>query len=161
MPLNRLREYLDSHNIRYLIFSPSLAYTAQGIAALTHISGKELAKTVIVRIDGNLAMAVVPASRHVDLALAKRALGAQAVELASEQEFKDKFPDCEAGAMPPFGNLYGMAVYADESLTSIKEITFNAGTHRDLMRMDWADLVRLVEPRIIQITKARVTKTAA
>jgi len=156
-----LREYLDSHNIRYLIFSHSLAYTAQGIAALTHISGKELAKTVIVRIDGNLAMAVVPASHHVDLSLLKRALGAQAVELASEQEFKDKFPDCEAGAMPPFGNLYGLAVYADESLTSIKEITFNAGTHRDLMRIDWADLVRLVEPRIIQITKARVTKIAA
>jgi len=161
MPLNRLREYLDSHNIRYLIFSHSLAYTAQGIAALTHISGKELAKTVIVRIDGNLAMAVVPASRHVDLSLLKRALGAQAVELASEQAFKDKFPDCEAGAMPPFGNLYGMAVYVDESLTSNEVITFNAGTHRDLMRMDWTDLVRLVEPRIIQITKARVTKTAA
>jgi Ala-tRNA(Pro) deacylase len=161
MPLNKLREYLDSHHIRYLIFSHSLAYTAQGIAALTHISGKELAKTVIVRIDGNLAMAVVPASRHVDLSLLKRALGAQAVELASEQECKDKFPDCEAGAMPPFGNLYGMAVYVDESLTSNEVITFNAGTHRDLLRMDWADLVRLVEPRIIQITKARVTKTAA
>jgi Ala-tRNA(Pro) deacylase len=81
--------------------------------------------------------------------------------LATELEFKDKFPDCEAGAMPPFGNLYGMAVYADESLTSNHEITFNAGTHRDLMRMDWVDLVRLVEPRIIQITKAKVSKTAA
>jgi Ala-tRNA(Pro) deacylase len=161
MPLIKLREYLDSHHIRYLIFSHSLAYTAQGIAALTHIPGKELAKTVIVRIDGNLAMAVVPASRHVDLPLLKRAVGAQAVELASEQEFKDKFPDCEAGAMPPFGNLYGMAVYVDESLTSNEVITFNAGTHRDLMRMDWTDLVRLVEPRIIRITKARVTKTAA
>jgi Ala-tRNA(Pro) deacylase len=161
MPLTKLREFLDSHNIRYLIFSHSLAYTAQGIAALTHISGKELAKTVIVRIDGDLAMAVVPASRYVDLSLLKRAVGAQAVELASEQEFKDKFPDCEAGAMPPFGNLYGMAVYADESLTSNQEITFNAGTHRELVRMDWVDLVRLVEPRIVQITKARAAKTAA
>ena len=161
MPLTKLREFLDSHNIRYLIFSHSVAYTAQGIAALTHISGKELAKTVIVRINGDLAMAVVPASRHVDLSLLKRALGAQTVELASEQEFRDKFPDCEAGAMPPFGNLYGMAVYADESLNSLKEITFNAGTHRDLMRMDWVDLVRLVEPRIIQITKAKVSKAAA
>jgi len=161
MPLNKLREFLDSHNIRYLIFSHSVAYTAQGIAALTHISGKELAKTVIVRIDGDLAMAVVPAYRHVDLSLLKRAVGAQRVELASEQEFNDKFPDCEAGAMPPFGNLYGMAVYADESLTSIREITFNAGTHRDLMRMDWADLVRLVEPKIVQMTKASVAKTAA
>ncbi|HZW97074.1 MAG TPA: YbaK/EbsC family protein [Candidatus Eremiobacteraceae bacterium] len=161
MPLNKLREFLDTYNIRYLIFSHSLAYTAQGIAALTHISGKELAKTVIVKIDGDLAMAVVPASRHVDLRLLKQATGARTVELASEQEFKDKFPDCEAGAMPPFGNLYGMAVYADESLTSIKEITFNAGTHRDLLRMDWADLVRLVEPKIVQITKSRVAETAA
>jgi Ala-tRNA(Pro) deacylase len=88
-------------------------------------------------------------------------VGAQTVELASEQEFKDKFPDCEAGAMPPFGNLYGMAVYADESLSSNKEITFNAGTHRELMRMDWVDLVRLVEPRVIKITRARVAETAA
>jgi Ala-tRNA(Pro) deacylase len=161
MPLTKLRAFLDSHNIRYLIFSHSLAYTAQGIAALTHISGKELAKTVIVRIDGELAMAVVPASRHVDLSLLKRAVGANAVELASEQEFKDKFPDCEIGAMPPFGNLYGMAVYADDSLNSDKEITFNAGTHRELLRMDWIDLVRLVGPRIIQITNARVAGTAA
>src|ERR1039458_10255512 len=107
MPLTKLREFLDSHNIRYLIFSHSLAYTAQGIAALTHISGKELAKTVIVKIDGELAMAVVPASRHVDLPMLKRASVAKAFELASEQEFKDKFPDCEVGAMPPFGNLYG------------------------------------------------------
>ena len=161
MPLNKLREFLDSHNVRYLIFSHSLAYTAQGIAALTHISGKEFAKTVIVRIDGDLAMAVVPASRHVDLPMLKRAAVAKAVELASEQEFKDKFPDCEVGAMPPFGNLYGMAVYADESLTSIKEITFNASTHRDLMRMDWADLARLVQPKIVQITKAKVIEAAA
>jgi Ala-tRNA(Pro) deacylase len=161
MPLTKLREFLDSHNIRYLIFSHSLAYTAQGIAALTHISGKELAKTVIVRLDGDLAMAVVPAYRHVDLALLKKAAGAHAVELATELEFKDKFPDCEAGAMPPFGNLYGMAVYADESLTSNHEITFNAGTHRDLLRMDWDDLVRLVEPTIVRITKAKVAMTAA
>ena len=161
MPLNKLREFLDSHNIRYLIFSHSLAYTAQGIAALTHISGKEVAKTVIVKVDGELAMAVVPASRHIDLPMLKRAAGAKAVELASEQEFKDKFPDCEVGAMPPFGNLYGMAVYADESLTSIKEITFNASTHRDLMRMDWADLERLVQPKIVQITKARMIEAAA
>jgi Ala-tRNA(Pro) deacylase len=161
MPLTKLRAFLDSHNIRYLIFSHSLAYTAQGIAALTHISGKELAKTVIARLDGNLAMAVVPAYRHVDLTLLKKAAGAHAVELATELEFKDKFPDCEAGAMPPFGNLYGMAVYVDESLASNQEITFNAGTHRDLLRMDWEDLIRLVEPTIVRITKAKVVATAA
>jgi Ala-tRNA(Pro) deacylase len=106
-------------------------------------------------------MAVVPASRHVDLALLKKAAGAHTVELTTELEFKDKFPDCEAGAMPPFGNLYGMAVYVDESLASNQEITFNAGTHRDLLRMDWDDLVRLVEPTIVRITKAKVVATAA
>ncbi|MGB9362089.1 MAG: YbaK/EbsC family protein, partial [Candidatus Sulfotelmatobacter sp.] len=127
----------------------------------THISGNELAKTVIVKINGDLAMAVVPASHHVDLPLLKQAAGARDTTLASEQEFKDKFPDCEPGAMPPFGNLYGMAVYADESLTKNKEITFNAGTHRELMRMDWGDLVKLAEPRIVRITKAKAAKTAA
>lgn len=161
MPLSKLREFLDSQGIRYLICSHSLAYTAQGIAALTHISGKELAKTVIVRIDGELAMVVVPASRHVDLALLKQAAGARAVEIASEQEFKDKFPDCEAGAMPPLGNLYGLAVYADESLSSNQEITFNAGTHRELLRMDWADLVRLVEPTILKFTRSRTLEATA
>lgn len=161
MPLTMLREFLDSHNIRYLILSHSIAYTAQGIAALTHISGNELAKTVIVRIDGDLAMAVIPASSHVDLSMLKQVAGAQAVELASEEEFRDKFPDCEAGAMPPFGNLYAMVVYADESLVSKKEITFNAGTHPELLRMDWVDLARLVEPRIVKITKANAVKAAA
>jgi Ala-tRNA(Pro) deacylase len=161
MPLTKLREFLDSHNIRYLILSHSIAYTAQGIAALTHISGNELAKTVIVRIDGDLAMAVVPASRHVDLSMLKQVAGAQAVELASEEEFRDKFPDCEAGAMPPFGNLYAMVVYADESLVSKKEITFNGGTHRELLRMDWVDLARLVEPRIAKLTKASTVRAAA
>jgi Ala-tRNA(Pro) deacylase len=161
MPLSKLREFLDSHNIRYVIFSHSIAYTAQGIAALTHISGRELAKTVIVRIDGDMAMAVVPASRHVDLRLLKRAVGAQGVEMASEDEFKGRFPDCESGAMPPFGNLYGMDVYVDQSLASNEQITFNAGTHRELMRMDWADLARLVNPRIVQITEARIAMIAA
>ncbi|MFZ0952211.1 MAG: YbaK/EbsC family protein [Candidatus Sulfotelmatobacter sp.] len=161
MPLSKVRDFLDAYNIPYLILSHPLAYTAQGTAALTHISGKELAKTVIVRIDGELAMAVVPASRHVDLPLLKRALGAQVVELASEPEFQGRFLDCETGAMPPFGNLYGMSVYADESLASDQEITFNAGTHRQLLRMDWADLVKLVEPRILQITKERVAEFVA
>ncbi len=152
MPLNMLREYLDSHNIKYLVISHSVAYTAQGIAALVHLSGKKLAKTVIVRIDGALAMAVIPASLHVDLDLLRAAAGARAVEVATEQEFKDKFPDCETGAMPPFGNLYDMDVYADPSLGEYEEITFNAGTHRELMRMNWTDLVRLVNPKMVNLT---------
>ena len=160
MPLTRLRELLDRNEIKYVVISHSVAYTAQGIAALTHISGKELAKTVIVKLDGTLAMAVVPASCQVDLGLLKAAAGVKAVELASEQEFKDSFPDCETGAMPPFGNLYGMLVFADESLTRDKEIAFNAGSHRELVRMAWSDLETLAQPRVIRLAR-RVAQTAA
>lgn len=148
MPLSKLREFLDSHNIKYLVISHSLAYTAQGIAALAHVSGKKLAKTVIVKIDGVLAMAVIPASEHVDLDRLKRLTGARNVEIATEREFKDAFPDCETGAMPPFGNLYEMPVYADMSLSQFEEITFSAGTHRELVRMRWDDMVRLVNPTV-------------
>jgi len=161
MPLTTVREFLDQHNIKYLVISHSLAYTAQGIAALVHVSGKKLAKTVIVKIDGKLAMAVVPASHHVDLALLKANAGASRVELATEQEFKDKFPDCETGAMPPVGNLYGMAVFTDESLAGHDEITFNAGTHRELMRMAWHDLDQLVNPTVTRLTSAGAVKSAA
>ena len=160
MPLSKLRKFLDSHHIRYLVISHSLAFTAQGIAALTHVSGKKLAKTVIVKIDGILAMAVVPASLHVDLDRLKSLTGARTVEIASEQEFKDAFPDCETGAMPPFGNLYHMAVYADASLAENEEITFSAGTHRELVRMNWLDMVRLVNPLIAHLTY-RPTAVAA
>src|ERR1035438_4977170 len=133
MPLSKLRKFLDSHHIKYLVTTHSVAYTAQGIAALTHVSGKKLAKTVIVKIDGILAMAVVPASLHLDLDRLRALTGAQRVEIASEREFKDTFPDCETGAMPPFGNLYDMSVYADASLAQNEEFTFSAGTHRELV----------------------------
>ena len=152
MQLTKVREFLDSHNIKYLVISHSIAYTAQGIAALVHLSGKKLAKTVIVKIDGVLAMAVVPAPLHVDLDLLRSITGALQVELATEQEFQNAFPDCETGAMPPFGNLYDMPVYADKSLAAHEEITFTAGTHRELLRMAWADMVRLVDPQIVNLT---------
>lgn len=151
MPLSNLRHYLDSHNIKYMVISHSLAYTAQGIAALVHVSGKKLAKTVIVKIDGVLAMAVIPASAHVDLERLRKLTGARTVELASEREFQHAFPDCETGAMPPFGNLYDMAVYADQGLAGQEEITFSAGTHRELVRMHWDDMLRLVKPVVAEL----------
>lgn len=156
MQLSKLRSFLDSQNVKYLVISHSLAYTAQGVAALAHVSGKKLAKTVIVKIDGILAMAVVPASSHVDLDRIRALTGSQTVEIATEREFKDAFPDCETGAMPPFGNLYDMSVYADASLAESEEITFSAGTHRELVRMRWEDMVRLVDPTIDQLTYDRV-----
>ena len=148
MPLSKLRTFLDSHHMKYLVISHSLAYTAQGVAALAHVSGKQLAKTVIVKIDGILAMVVIPASFHVDLNRLRKVTGGHTVELASEHEFKDAFPDCETGAMPPFGNLYDMAVYADASLAEKEEVTFTAGTHRELVRMSWEDMRRLVNPTV-------------
>ena len=103
---------------------------------------------MIVKIDGILAMAVVPASLHVDLDRSEKPDGRADGRGRTEQEFKDAFPDCETGAMPPFGNLYDMPVYADASLAENEEITFNAGTHRELVRMSWNDLVRLVNPLV-------------
>jgi Ala-tRNA(Pro) deacylase len=157
MPLSKLRDFLDRNQIKYLVISHSVAYTAQGIAALTHIKGKELAKTVMVMVDGRLAMAVVPASFRIDLHRVKKYLGADMVELATEQEFRGRFPDCDTGSMPPFGNLYGMDVFADESLAEDKEIAFNAGTHRELVRMNFADFYRLAKPIMFQLaaTSAR------
>jgi len=161
MWLVRLKEFLDSHNVKYVIISHSVAYTSQSIAELTHIPGKELAKTVIAKIDGVLVMAVLPASSRVDLSRLARAAGANHALLASEQEFRDAFPDCEAGAMPPFGNLYGLRVFAEESLRQDKEIAFNAGSHRELLRMAWEDFEKLVRPEIAKFATGNTGSAAA
>jgi len=160
MALTSLTEYLDTHHVPYVVISHSPAYTAQGIAGLAHIPGKELAKTVIVSLDGKLAMAVIPAKFHVDLKLLKNATNAKTVALASEDEFKDRFPQCETGAMPPFGNLFSLDVFADDSLERDKEIAFNAGTHRELIRMAWEDFKRLVEPKVIRFAAGRSAEAA-
>lgn len=160
MAIAALTEYLDEHNIRYTVITHSPAYTAQGIAGLTHISGKELAKTVIVNLDGKLVMAVLPANYHVDLAALKRAMKGKMIALAAEEEFKDRFDGCETGAMPPFGNLFGVPVFADENLTRDKEIAFNAGTHRELIRMAWDDYKRLAEPMILRFAAGRCVQAA-
>ena len=153
MPAKRLREFLDSYNIAYMTMPHAVAYTAKEIAALTHISNKELAKTVIVKIDGTMAMAVLPASYDVDLSALRGGTGAKSVILARESEFRDRFPECDIGAMPPFGNLYGMAVYVDESLTKDKDIAFNAGTHEELLQVSYADFARLVNPTVFRFSE--------
>lgn len=152
MPLRKLKEFLDSHNIKFVTISHSQAFTAQQIAAIAHIPGKELAKTVMVKIDGKMAMAVLPASYKVDFGLLKKAAGAKRVELASEQEFKDMFPDCEVGAMPPFGNLYGMEVYVAESLAEDEEIAFNAGSHTELVKVSYKDFETHVKPKVVKFS---------
>lgn len=148
MPIKKLKEFLDNNNIKYVTIEHSPSYTAQEIAASAHIPGKELAKTVIVKIDGKMAMAVLPASFKVNFGLLKKASSAQNVTLADEDDFKDMFPDCDVGAMPPIGNLYGMDVYVDEQLTRDKEIAFNAGSHSELIRLEYRDFERLVHPKV-------------
>jgi len=152
MPLNKVTAFLDEHHTRYVVISHSKAYTAQGIAAIAHIPGQELAKTVIVKLDGALGMAVPPASYQVDLLALKKAVGVKDASLASEREFKQHFPDCETGAMPPFGNLYAIPVYVDETLTHDTEIAFNAGTHLELIRMSCGDFERLVKPSVLRFS---------
>jgi Ala-tRNA(Pro) deacylase len=156
MPAHRLKEFLDSHDIRYITIIHSPAYTAQAIAHTAHISGKELAKTVIVKVDGKMVMAVLPATHKVNLDVFKDALNAKKVELAEEREFMDTFPGCELGAMPPFGNLWDLPVFVDERLTEDETIAFNAGSHTELIQLAYEDFDRLVKPQVVPLTHAVV-----
>ncbi len=152
MPAGKLQEFLDNQKVKYVRITHSPAFTAQEIAASAHIKGKELAKTIMVRINGKMAMAVLPADHAIDFDHFRKKIDAKDVKLASEREFKDLFPDCEIGAMPPFGNLYGMDVFVDESLTQDREIAFNAGSHSELVRLSYSDFDRLVAPRVVALT---------
>jgi Ala-tRNA(Pro) deacylase len=155
MPVKKLKDFLDSNKIRYTSIAHSPAYTAQEIAASAHIPGRELAKTVIVKLDGRMTMVVLPASHRIDFNLLKEASGAGKVELATEDEFKDIFPGCDIGAMPPFGNLYEMEVYVSDTLREDEEISFNAGTHTELIRMSYNDFERLVKPKVVKVSEKR------
>ena len=152
MAPSKIREFLDSKKIKYTSVKHKEVYTAQEIAASAHIPGRQLAKTVMVKIDGDMAMAVLPAPYKVDFKSLKNATKAKKVALASEDDFKDLFPDCEVGAMPPFGNLYEMNVYADESLAEEIEIAFCAGSHTELIRLAYKDFAKLVEPKVFSFS---------
>ena len=151
MPTQALKSFLGNTHVKYTVITHSPEYTAQEIAASAHIPGKDLAKTVIVKIDGDFAMVVLPASMHVSLTCLKKAAGARDVEIASEAEFAELFPDCELGAMPPFGNLYEMPVFAAKELTKDTEIAFNAGTHSELVRLAYSDFDKLVHPKVVTL----------
>lgn len=157
MPIEKLKSFLDANQVKYVSIRHSAAYTSQEIAASAHISGKELAKTVVVIIDGKMALAVLPASYEIDFELLKDIFSTDKVSLATEAEFKYRFPDCDVGAMPPFGNLYDMEVYVAESLTEDEEIAFNAGSHTELYKLSYADFHRLVEPRVFKFSRKIVS----
>lgn len=152
MTLQKLRDFLDDHEVKYVTVSHSPAFTTQEVAASAHITGWEMAKTVMVKVDDRLAMAVVPAPAKVDFDRLRDATGATSAGLASEEEFRSLFPKCEVGAMPPLGNLYDLPVYADSSLENDEQIAFNAGTHHELIRMSYQDFKRLVQPEVLPIS---------
>ena len=154
MPAKKLKEFLNSNKVKYTSIKHSPAYTAQEIAARSHISGKEMAKTVMVKINDKMAMAVLPASYKIDFEALMSVTGSDNIDLASEEEFKYMFPDCEIGAMPPFGNLYDLDVYVAKTLAEDEEISFNAGTHSELIRMTYKDFERLVKPKVLKFSLA-------
>jgi len=148
MPTRKLLDFLDQNNIHYVVINHSSAYTASEIAASAHVKGQELAKTVMVKVDGEMAQIVLPAKYKVNFDLFKNYTGIDNIDLAGEDEFTELFPDCLTGAMPPFGNLYGMKTYLDKTLTYDEEIAFNAGNHSQLIRLRFEDYLSLVKPEI-------------
>lgn len=154
MPLSeRLRSFLDSHHAEYTLTTHAKAFTAREVAVAEHLPPREVAKTVVIFGDGAYYMVVVPASRLVDLHEVRTTLGFSQVRLATENELGKFFPDCELGAMPPFGSIYGVSVYLDGTLACQDTITFNAGTHCDVIHMSMAEYRRLVSPRVVSLVR--------
>jgi len=146
VPIKRLKEFLNENGVKFVSISHSQAFTAQEIAAAAHVPGKELAKTVMVKLDGELAMAVLPAPDQGSVSRLQEITGANDVEIAAEEDFAERFSGCELGAMPPFGNLWDLDVFVDQRLREDEEITFNAGRHTELLRLPYSDFERLVNP---------------
>lgn len=152
MPARRLKAFLDREAVKYVCVQHSPAYTAQEIAESAQVSGKILAKTVVVWLDGHLAMAVLPAARHLDLDKLRAATGAGEVRLASEEEFRSAFPDCEPGTMPPFGDLYEMTVHVDPALLRGPDLAFSAGSYTELVQLATEDYQRLAKPLVMDLS---------
>jgi Ala-tRNA(Pro) deacylase len=152
MPVRKLKEFLDSQRIKYVVISHSPAYTAMEVAQSAHIPGKDLAKVVIVVLDGRACMAVMPATRKLDLERVRQTTESSEARLATEEELRKLFPECETGAMPPFGNLYDMEVYVAPQLAEEVEIGFNAGSHTEVVKLRYADYERLARPKVLAMT---------
>jgi Ala-tRNA(Pro) deacylase len=152
MVATKLKDYLDRQKVNYVAITHSPAFTAPEVAESAHIPGRIMAKTVMVVIDGELAMTVLPSNHRVMVDDLCELTGTEDVRLAHEDEFKDLFPDCEPGAMPPFGNLYNLPVYLSPDLADESEIAFNAGSHTELIRMGFHDYDVLVKPKVAHFT---------
>jgi Ala-tRNA(Pro) deacylase len=149
MPIpQRVREYLDSKHVPHEWLHHAQAFAAQQVAHSMHVSGKHLAKTVVFSADGRLVMGVIPASRRLNLQELRALLEVKHLEMLSEDDLAKAFPDCELGAIPPLGNLYGMEVWVDRTLRESEDIVFCTGTHADCVRMKYSDFAGLVTPRV-------------
>ncbi len=147
---DRLESYLRDNRVSFETHHHPTAFTAQEVAASEHTPGRMVVKVVMVLADGELVMLAMPAPYQADLERVGEVLGATEVRLANEQEFASAFPDCEVGAMPPFGNLYDLPVYVDEALAEDETIVVQAGTHTDTLRLKYADFERLVDPSVLR-----------
>jgi Ala-tRNA(Pro) deacylase len=154
MAANRIIHYLDEHAIKYVSTRHSPAFTAAEVAVSAHVAGRSFAKTIILEVEGEPAMLALPANRRILIHELREMLGTERVKLASEREIRELFPDCELGAMPPLGPLYGFKVHVTASLAQEREITFNAGTHTETITMAYADFAQLVQPAIIDLVTA-------
>jgi len=143
----RLIECLDENKVRYQVLQHPEAVSAQRIAQAEHVKGRHHAKVVIVKASDAHLMIVLPADHHIDLEKIEKAIG-KPVSLDKEQEFKSLFPDCAIGAMPPFGNLYGLPTYVEEDLAEQDYIVFEAGTHTDAIKMSYGDYEKIVKPKV-------------
>jgi Ala-tRNA(Pro) deacylase len=152
MPAKMLKEFLEREHVEFESIPHEETYTAQETAQAAHVPGWQLAKTVMVELDWKIAMVVVPATRKVVLQDLREVTGVARVRFATEEQFKSLFPDCEVGAMPPFGNLYGMEVYVAPELAADREIAFNAGTHTEIVKLAFSDFARLVHPIVVACT---------
>ena len=146
MPIKKLKNFLNENGIKYISIIHSKAYTAQEIAESVHLSGKSMAKTIILRIDGDLGMIILPAHIQLDVEKIGTLTTANTVFFAKEEDFKDAFPNCALGAMPPFGNLFGMDVYVSNHFDKKGDIFFNAGSHSEVIQMSYVDYIHLVQP---------------
>ncbi len=155
--VKQLRGFLNKHKVKYKVKRHAEAFTAQEVAASEHVPGRFLAKTVVMKLDGKLGLAVLPAHLLVDLERFKKLARAKKVELAKEGEFQDLFPGCDVGAMPPFGSLYDLKVVVDKSLTEDEYIVFNAGTHKDTVQMSYKDFAKLEKPMVADFGRLPAT----
>jgi len=145
--LKKLKAYLEKNQVRYELGVHEMLYTAQEIAATLHVPGKELAKVVMVTADGKMVMLVLPASYRVETKKLKKVLKCKRLGIAKEKDFEEVFPDCEVGAMPPFGNLYNLEVWVDRVLAEDEFVVFQAGSHVETLKIRYNDYARLVNPK--------------